>query len=112
MRDAVPLIRWHHERLDGGGYPDGLRGDDIPPLVRILSITDVYDSLTSDRPYRAPIPHHLCLEMLLENARGGGLDLELVTLFSEIVTPLPTAPALVVPPSRSAALALTNRNDQ
>lgn len=88
VRDAVPLIRWHHERLDGRGYPDGISGDAIPFLVRILSVADVYDSLSSDRPYRAPIPHQRCLDMLRENAQGGGLDLEMVTLFCDIVTPL------------------------
>ena len=62
IRDAVGLIRWHHERLDGKGYTDGLRGDDIALLVRILSVCDVYDSLASERPYRAPIPHPLCLK--------------------------------------------------
>jgi len=78
----VPLIRWHHERLDGGGYPDGLRGDAIPLLVRVLSVADVYDSLSSDRPYRSMIPHAVCLEMLRDNALGGGLDPELVAVFA------------------------------
>jgi putative two-component system response regulator len=82
MRDAVPLIRWHHERLDGLGYPDGLRGEEIPLLVRILSVCDVYDSLASDRPYRSSIPHHVCLEILRDNALGGGLDPELVAMFA------------------------------
>jgi putative two-component system response regulator len=106
VRDAVPLIRWHHERLDGRGYPDGLAGDDIPPLVRVLSVADIYDSLSSDRPYRAPIPHELCLDMLRDNARGGGLDVELVALFSEVVTPCPEVPTLSVAPSRPSALAV------
>jgi putative two-component system response regulator len=88
VRDAVPLIRWHHERLDGKGYPDGLEGDQIPKLVRILSVADVYDSLSSERPYRGPIPHERCLQMLREDAVGGGLDLDLVVVFSEVVTPL------------------------
>src|SRR5204862_8058387 len=48
LQDAVPLIRSHHERLDGRGYPDGLRGEAIPLLVRVLSVADVYDSLSSD----------------------------------------------------------------
>jgi putative two-component system response regulator len=87
VRDAVPLIRWHHERLDGGGYPDGLCGEQIPLLVRILSVCDVYDSLSSERPYRAPIPHERCLEMLRENALGGGLDPDLVALFAREVGP-------------------------
>jgi putative two-component system response regulator len=96
VRDAVPLIRWHHERLDGAGYPDGLRGGQIPPLVRILSVCDVYDSLSSDRPYRPSIPHETCLAMLRDNALGGGLDPDLVALFTEVVsgplgTPVPAA---------------------
>jgi putative two-component system response regulator len=87
VRDAIPLIRWHHERLDGRGYPDGLRGDEIPRLVRILSVCDVYDSLASDRPYRAAIPHNRCLEMLRENALDGGLDPDLVALFADLMPP-------------------------
>jgi putative two-component system response regulator len=93
VRDATPLIRSHHERLDGTGYPDGLRGDEIPQLVRILSVTDIYDSLSSHRPYRAAIPHRQCLEMLRENAFDGGLDPELVAIFCDIVTPEPPEPA-------------------
>jgi putative two-component system response regulator len=85
VRDAVPLIRSHHERLDGRGYPDGLRGDEIPLLVRMLSVADIYDSLSSHRPYRDAIPHAVCLEMLRENAFDGGLDPELVAVFSEVV---------------------------
>jgi putative two-component system response regulator len=82
LREAVPLIRWHHERLDGRGYPDGLKGGDIPLLVRVLSVCDVFDSLASDRPYRAPIPPAVCVDMLHENARGGGLDAGLVEVFA------------------------------
>jgi putative two-component system response regulator len=89
VRDAIPLIRSHHERLDGKGYPDGLRGDEIPMLVRILSVCDIYDSLASHRPYRDAIPHPLCLEMLRETAFDGGLDPEIVAVFCNIVTPLP-----------------------
>jgi putative two-component system response regulator len=105
LKDAVPLIRWHHERLDGQGYPDGLRGEQIPQIVRILSIADIYDSLASDRPYRPSIPHARCLEMLRDNALGGGLDPELVAVFGSIVTPLPT-PSIsptACPPARAEA---------
>jgi putative two-component system response regulator len=95
VRDAVPLIRSHHERQDGRGYPDGLKAAEIPLLVRILSVADVYDSLSSDRPYRGRIPHERCLQMLREDALSGGLDLDLVLAFSEIVTPLAgTLPSL------------------
>ena len=89
LRDAVPLIRSHHERLDGRGYPDGLHGEQLSHLVRILSVADIYDALSSERPYRLPIAHARCLEMLRENAVDGGLDPQLVGVFRSIVTPLP-----------------------
>ena len=89
VRDAIPLIRWHHERPDGHGYPDGLHGDQIPLLVRMLSVADVYDSLSSDRPYRNKMPHETCLRILRETALDGGLDPELVATLEEIV---PCAP--------------------
>jgi len=87
VRDAVPLIRWHHERLDGRGYPDGLSGDAIPLLVRILSVSDVYDSLSSARPYRGAIPHQQCLEILRRDGTSGGLDKKLVEEFCSAVSP-------------------------
>src|SRR5262249_48215561 len=52
LRLVRPIVRHHHERLNGTGYPDGLRGDDIPLLAQIVSIADAYDAMTSDRPYR------------------------------------------------------------
>jgi putative two-component system response regulator len=81
VRDAIPLIRWHHERIDGAGYPDGLEGKDIPLLTRILSVADVFDALASSRPYRSAIPIPKCLELLHEISNGGGLDPEFVKLF-------------------------------
>jgi len=53
LQHLCDLIRHHHEKLDGSGYPDGLKGEEISPLVRILSVADVYDALTTERPYRA-----------------------------------------------------------
>jgi putative two-component system response regulator len=83
MSEVIPLIRWHHERCDGKGYPDGLTYSEIPPLVRILSVADVYDALSSKRPYREAIPHQECLTLLRINASKGGLDPEFVELFCE-----------------------------
>jgi putative two-component system response regulator len=84
VADTIPLVRWHHERMDGTGYPDRLTGDQIPFLVRVLSVADVYDALNSDRPYRAAIPPDLCLGILRKDAVGGGLDPELVEEFCAI----------------------------
>jgi len=92
VRDVIPLIRWHHERTDGAGYPDGLTGDKIPLLVRVLSVADVYDALTSDRPYRAGLPPVVCRAALRKDAAGGGLDAALVEQFC------------AVPPDRLAAI--------
>ena len=81
IRDTIPLIRWHHERLDGRGYPDELFGGAIPLSVRILSVADVYDALASERPYRPAMPHGTCRKVMVEDAAGGGLDPELVEVF-------------------------------
>jgi putative two-component system response regulator len=104
LRDVIPLIRWHHERLDGQGYPDGLAGDAIPPLVRILSVADVYDALASERPYRPGLPHAECLEQLRADVAGGSLDAELVYCFANLQPPA-DLPAPATDPAPWAAAA-------
>jgi putative two-component system response regulator len=65
------IVRHHHERLDGSGYPDGLRGDEIPMLAQIIGLVDVYDALTTDRPYRAAVsPASACQQLRSEVAAG------------------------------------------
>ncbi len=61
---AIPIVRQHHERWDGGGYPDGLAGDDIPLGARIVAVCDAFDAMTSDRPYRAALPLEVACEEL------------------------------------------------
>ncbi|WP_237163218.1 HD-GYP domain-containing protein [Paenibacillus sp. BIHB 4019] len=56
VQKILPVVRWHHERIDGSGYPDGLSGDDIPLLVRIVSLADAFDAMTSTRVYRHSLP--------------------------------------------------------
>ena len=85
LRDVIPLIRWHHERLDGSGYPDGLHGDAIPLPVRLLSVADIYDALASERPYRPAIPHAQCADILKSYAASGGLDPSLVGTFCDVI---------------------------
>ncbi|MBY0512995.1 MAG: response regulator [Gemmataceae bacterium] len=84
VRDVIPLVRWHHERMDGGGYPDGIRGEKLPLVVRVLSVADVYDALGSARPYRGALPLETCLSILRKDAAGGGLDPALVEQFCQI----------------------------
>jgi putative two-component system response regulator len=104
MQAILPLIRWHHERMDGQGYPDGLHGEEIPLLVRILSVCDVYDSLNSDRPYRGKIACAAeCLQIMKDNAAGGGLDPVLVDCFQNVVSKLEPA----IPMVQSEMMALS-----
>jgi hypothetical protein len=80
----VPAVRWHHERLDGSGYPDGLAGDEIPLDARIMAVADVFDALTSLRPYRGPLTVEEALTVLDEKA-GARLDLECVRALRRVV---------------------------
>ena len=81
---VAPLIRSHHERWDGLGYPAGLRGEDIPLGARILAVVDTYDALTSDRPYRRSLAPDEALA-LLEREAGKAFDPALVRYFAEIL---------------------------
>jgi putative nucleotidyltransferase with HDIG domain len=77
---VVPIVRHHHENWDGTGYPDGLRGSDIPIGARILSVVDCFDALTSDRPYRARMTNAAAVQILRER-RGTMYDAEIVDVF-------------------------------
>ncbi len=85
FKDCVPIIRWHHERLNGTGYPDGLIGDEIPLLVRIAGVADVFDAITSNRAYRPAMNVQEATEVLRGMAKAGELDPELVEILTEIV---------------------------
>lgn len=67
---AYQIARWHHERWDGRGYPDGLKGDDIPIAAQVVSVADVYDALTSVRVYKDAIPHEEAIKMILDGKCG------------------------------------------
>jgi HD-GYP domain-containing protein (c-di-GMP phosphodiesterase class II) len=84
------MIRHHHERCDGSGYPDGLVGDEIPLGARIIAVADVYDALTSNRPYRAAVPHATVIAQLGE-AAGRTLDDDAVAAFIDLIQTLSTA---------------------
>jgi putative two-component system response regulator len=86
LRHILPVIRHHHERMDGSGYPDGLSGDEIPLRARILQVADIYDALLSDRPYREALCPETALEILHGEARNGWLDASLVGKFSQTCT--------------------------
>lgn len=70
VRIAREICRWHHERYDGRGYPDGLKGDEIPISAQVVALADVYDALTSERVYKKAIPHDTAIEMILNGECG------------------------------------------
>jgi putative two-component system response regulator len=84
LAPVLPIIRSHHERWDGSGYPDGLKGDQIPLLARILQVVDIYDALNTKRPYKLAKTHLESLDVLQAEADRGWCDPELVSLFREI----------------------------
>jgi hypothetical protein len=94
--DVRPIVRHHHERLDGTGYPDKLTGDRIPLLAQIMSIVDAYDAMTTERPYKpAATPDHARHE-LREDAAKGWKSATLVEEFVSI-TLWPRSDPLVAP---------------
>ena len=70
VRAARDICRWHHERYDGSGYPDGLKGEEIPISAQVVSLVDVYDALTSDRVYKKAFPHEKAMHMILNGECG------------------------------------------
>ena len=81
LRLVRPIVRHHHERLDGSGYPDGLAGSDIPLLAQMTAIVDVYDALTTERVYRRPLTHEAACAEIEDEARRGWRSPELVGEF-------------------------------
>ncbi|MGA3292760.1 MAG: HD domain-containing phosphohydrolase [Candidatus Acidiferrales bacterium] len=83
---VLPIIRHHHEKHDGSGYPDGLRGGEIPLTAAILQLADVYDALTTDRPYRKASTQAVALKIMEEEATLGWWDREMFDAFREMVS--------------------------
>jgi len=81
--DVIPIARSHHERWDGGGYPDGLKGEDIPRLARIVAVADTFDAMTSDRPYRKGLAPEVAFGEV-EKQSGKQFDPECAKAFLEI----------------------------
>lgn len=92
FRNVLPIIRWHHERQNGTGYPDRLRGAEIPLITRVLQTVDVYDALSTARPYRAALPHEKVFSIMREEVERGWWDGALV---DELEALLNASPELI-----------------
>jgi putative two-component system response regulator len=85
LASVRPIVRWHHERLDGSGYPDGLRGDAIPLTAQIVGVVDVFDAITTARPYRGALPAGRARELLVADVRVGRFSSDLVAEFLRLL---------------------------
>jgi putative two-component system response regulator len=79
-----PIVRSHHERQDGRGYPDGLKGEEIPLLAQIVAVVDVFDALTTNRPYRAAMTVKAAYDIMLTDAEAGWCQARLVQTFIDL----------------------------
>lgn len=80
-----PIVRHHHERLDGSGYPEGLRGAEVPLLAHVVSIVDAYDAMTTARPYRPPMPQDVAIAELRRDVTRGRMSRDLVEMFIAVL---------------------------
>ena len=85
FRQVLPIIRHHHEKLDGTGYPDGLKGEAIPVTARVLQIVDVYDALTTKRPYKRALPVAEALAVMDEETQKGWWDRNIFAEFLQMI---------------------------
>ena len=83
LRHLLPIIRWHHERLDGTGYPDGLKGGKFPVPAQILQLSDIFDAITTDRPYHRARTRASAVEFLHSEAKKGWRDTQLINLVAK-----------------------------
>jgi putative two-component system response regulator len=96
---VLPIIRNHHERWDGSGYPDGLAGEDIPLLARILQVADIYDALITERSYKPALSQEEAFALMDEEVRRGWRDPELVPLFVNTIQAKNAADLTSIDPS-------------
>jgi putative two-component system response regulator len=92
LQAARPIVRHHHERLDGSGYPDGLAGDAVPLLAQIVSVVDAHDALTSSRPYQPQLSSPEALALLRKEVDRGWRQGTLVDALTEVITSRPQYP--------------------
>jgi putative two-component system response regulator len=110
LRSVHPIVRHHHERLDGSGYPDGLRGDAIPLLSQIIGIADVFDALTTARPYKPALPLARAAEELWVEVARGWRPADLVSTFLEHVV-LADAEGQKVPEDAWVSIGMADMDD-
>ena len=102
LKDVSPIIRHHHERTDGTGYPDRLSGDRVPLLAQLLGIVDTYDAVTTERPYKPAFSPEQACDELRDEVRKGWKTAHLVEEFVSILSDLTPPPCASSPAFRAS----------
>jgi HD-GYP domain-containing protein (c-di-GMP phosphodiesterase class II) len=108
LRAVLPLIRHHHERLDGTGYPDRLKGNAVPLLARVIQVVDIYDALTNPRPYKQAYTRQRALEILEEEAEKGWRDRAITSLFVRLNNQVFSRIAAYRPAANDGAISMSS----
>ncbi|HZE28360.1 MAG TPA: HD domain-containing phosphohydrolase [Terriglobales bacterium] len=103
FQQVLPIIRHHHEKMDGTGYPDGLKGKEIPITARVLQIVDVYDALTTARPYKKALPPAEALSVMEREVKRGWWDPDVFAAFAEMMGREVAQPLLLAHAAAAAA---------
>ncbi|RMG03882.1 MAG: response regulator [Nitrospirae bacterium] len=106
LHQILPAIRHHHERWDGRGFPDGLKGKEIPLMARVLSIVDSYDAMLSERPYREGLSEKTVIRIMEEERDLGQWDPELLDVFIDMIKEGKTAEGHIVAPQPSSRISM------
>ncbi len=85
LKPILPIIRSHHERYDGSGYPDGLKGEHIPQIAQIIALVDCYDAMTTTRPYREALAHTTVIDTFEEDIKNGLWESQTATAFIDLI---------------------------
>ena len=109
-RSCIAVIRDHHERMDGSGYPRGIGGDEIHQFPRFAAVADVYDAITSERPYKYAAPAHVGVEVI-KRGRGTSFDPEVVDTFRRAVFPFPVGTEVKLADGRVGVVAKVDPNE-
>ncbi|MEG0017688.1 MAG: HD-GYP domain-containing protein [Hydrogenoanaerobacterium sp.] len=102
-------VLMHHEKYDGTGYPNGLRGEEIPLFARIISIADVYDALTATRPYRKPMQPQEAMEYIMANG-GTVFDFDIINIFLQVIEPFPVGCCVKLSDGRFAVVTAPSKS--
>jgi HD-GYP domain-containing protein (c-di-GMP phosphodiesterase class II) len=108
--EVAKIAKYHHEKIDGTGYPDGLKGEDIPEMARIVAIADIYTALTEDRKYRTKYDNHAAMKIVMQSTATNVLDHRLLKIFLAFMPIYPINSKVILNDNKIATVVRANKN--